>query len=168
MRRYAIYLLLLFPVLYASCKTFGGCKDDDLDISRRNYTGNELRMDGYYVSKPSYSYNGTATYNAELFFRNGTVYYTGVTGSLDSFEKELINKTRQVHDGKSSWGTFFISKDTLKASCWVAKLCGFPSVEWQGRIINDSTWVSGAANADTMYFRPLSSKPDSTNEYIPL
>lgn len=125
-------------------------------------------MDGYYVSKPSYSYNGTPGYNVEIFFRNGTVYYTGVTGSLDSFERELINKTRQVHDNKSSWGTFLISKDTLSVSCWVAKICGLPSVEWQARILNDTTWVTALPSADTMYFRPLSSKPDSTNEYIPL
>ena len=167
-------LLIVLSVLsmFLSCcnKLF---PDEKLTLQRRDYTGNELRTDGYY-----YYYtknNSTAIY---FLYRNGVILLAGVFSSynLDNIEKEMIKYYGKYI--KTDWGVFVIEGNSIQYEKWVEGLSGLIAAinRCSGYIENDTTihfaesYYSGRKETkqinEVWHFKQFDNKPDSTNVYI--
>ena len=70
-----VLLVLFLTFVMTSCKSDDGLlKDDDLSLSRKEYTGNQLRIDGYYY----FNYTNEEDYvRVYFFYKNGMILYGG-------------------------------------------------------------------------------------------
>ncbi|MCB0802663.1 MAG: hypothetical protein KDB74_06160 [Flavobacteriales bacterium] len=151
--------------------------DDKLTLQRANYTGNELRIDGYYYSVWSGGF-----YHMRVFYRNGTVKQTGSpSGSnISDADNYISTISTEIMTKKYGWGVFIINGSSIKLEEWMAGSNKLAAYTREGTILNDTTFkftqvyrlVSGvktgvSALDETFYFRQYSPKPDSTNQYIP-
>ena len=159
-----IITILCMPTLLCCCK------DDELSLSRVPYTGNELRIDGYY-------YNNIGSLNVHFFYRNGIVRYGG--GGYKDFEEfeKCVRNSNIPGNSITDWGVFLINSSDIKFERWYSSSGGgAPAYIREGKILNDTSFhitVSYRSNGserreiDELYhFREFSPKPDSTNNFI--
>ena len=112
---------------------FSFCKkifpDDNLSIQRENYSGNQLRLDGYY-----YRYINEEYYFPKLFFyNNGVILEIG--GRFKTFEEveEYLNRiyieNSNYNSNKLSWGVYRVENDNIKFEKWYpGSGGGFPGI----------------------------------------
>lgn len=152
-------------------------KDDELSISRRDYTENQLRIDGYYYR---IGYKGEIN-DGYWFYRNGVLISTGgITHSLSEMDELMINfaNSEYFKTVKTLWGTFIIEDDNIFFEKWYPHGPNQAYVR-AGKILNDTTFhitesyrmVDGVKTnikqRDEMYyFREFDLKPDSLNNFI--
>ena len=149
---------------------FNTCFDEKLTIKRVDYTGNELRTNGYY-----FTYYSETT--AVMFlYRNGVVLTCGGYSSknLDEIEKNII---KQNFKTKIDWGVFMVNADTIQHETWIGST-GFWACLYRSRgyVVNDSTFHftedflsetnKTSAIDEVWHFKQFDNKPDSTNKYI--
>lgn len=151
--------LLFLIVIFFSCKKRNGC-DEELTIKREPYLGTEIRTDGYYHRATS-----DKTYKVAIMYRDGLLIYANFGGvsDLQSLDKALQITT--IKNPKWGWGLFQPKADSIKMQYWFFSTCGDLVNTVSGLITSDSTFVI-ASTQDTMRFRFLNPKPDSTNNYI--
>jgi hypothetical protein len=171
-------ILLLFS---SSCKKIR-FKDDELQLNRENYTGSQLRIDGYYHEQKPIDSKG----NSFFFFRNGILLYGYSFSKNEQGDFEINWKNGQyenlVKQNKENWGVFVIDGNNIKFEKWYPSNSGYlPSFVKEGSIINDSTFIitsfyrltkKGKKREyeeinETYRFVEFSPKPDSTNNFIP-
>ena len=148
------------------------CFDEKLTIKRVDYTGNELRTDGYY-----YIYLSETNITAVIFlYRNGvSLECSGYRSiNLDEIEKKIKEKKFLP---KTHWGVFIVSEDTIQYERWIEST-GFTACLYRekGYIVNDSTihftenFLSEKNKTSSIdevwHFKQFDNKPDSTNKYI--
>ena len=177
MKKIVFYFLLL--VFCLSCEEPVIYKD--FILKKIPYTGNELRMDGYY-----YRYldcEGNNCIFAYCFYRNGIVLHMG-GGALslkeaDEYVKQFMERDINSNYERSNWGLFVVDNQTIKFELY------YPQeyfTKWtgimEGVILNDTTFRITSfydpsnderrTKNDTYYFRQFSPKPDSTvaNKWI--
>ena len=155
-------------------------KDDELSIQRMSYTGNQLRIDGYY-----YELVDGVLYGIYCFYDNGVIHHLwdGIkTSEINQFEQtittiEFIEKIKKI---KYSWGVFQIEGNQIKFERWYPSDPPLKSYMRTGEIINDTTFVISEsyrmhkgkkseikARKETYHFKQFSPKPDSTNTFVP-
>lgn len=99
-------------VLLACLVSLFGCKketkeeaaanDDKLTLQRTNYTGNELRINGYYYNVLNGSF-----YDLKFFYKNGVVKNIGspsVATTLPEVDNYVSAVTTEVMNRKRGWG----------------------------------------------------------------
>jgi len=163
------YLILLTLILLVY-----SCKDENLMIEKTPYTGNELRIDGYYYNSPEY--NKT---HVLFFYRNGVMidfisYFS--TTDLTIVDEGIAEMYEQWKDNKLVWSVFLIDCKSIQYSGWSTSVGGGrPSGKCVGTIISDTTFcITKSVNSDgrefkkndTYHFRQFAPKPDSTNNFI--
>ena len=175
-----IILLLVVLMFFAMNLLFCSCEKErqELSMAKTPYTGNELRIDGYYFSNQVFTdYIGIA-----VFYRNGICInvFTQIEShdTISFIENEIL-----LNEGLMSnfWntpnhiGVFLINKESIEFETWEAgrDIITFSNF---GEILNDTTFLitkqvnnqSGATEAMslTYRFRQFSPKPDSTNIFI--
>ena len=141
--------------------------DEKLTLLRKDYTGNELRTDGYYyVSRQE---NHSAVY---FLYRNGIVLFVG--GYSDNFEEKMVNYKAK---SKSDWGVFIVDGNFIQYEKWIGSTgisaCLSKST---GHILNDTTihfterynseYKTTRSIDEVWHFKQFSPKPDSTNNII--
>lgn len=169
-------IALLFLLLFCSCEKL--ITWDEFALQKTQYESDLLRLDGYY-----YELTNDGKYQSLYFFyRNGVLLNVGGlflnTGEMDAYiNREFITDHRYAGN-KNSWGLFVVNDHTIKFEHY------YPSDDInkksyirEGVILNDSTfhivvsYRSGGTERrikDEIYhFRAFSSKPDSTNRFIP-
>lgn len=165
-------------VTSASCQ-----KRYDLGIPRIPYTGNELKINGYYYSFDTLGRN-TSTPRIDidiiLFYRNGIVMKHSVeadgTDTLQLIEGHLHSMpTEWMLKTSSGFGTFVILNNTLQLSYW-GKAWDYDSFRYDALILNDSTFITKGFfinnqsrtdwNGQIYHFKQYSPKPDSTCVFI--
>jgi hypothetical protein len=173
----SIVLLSCLLLTMSNCKKDDSMKDP-LSISKTDYHGNQLRIDGYY-----YKVFEGKIIGITFFYRDGVVLDCG--GSKEDFAKAdehistqfLIN---EVHKGrKTGWGLFIIDNNTITYEQWHYGHTPYKSRMRIGDIVNDSMFVINEYYLmkdgkkaefkeinETYYFREFSPKPDSTNTFI--
>lgn len=176
----ALYYIVLFTVLTScvSCEKMNTCKDKELTIKRAEYSGQELRMDGFYFGNPNVDSQGRNLYELFVFYKNGIVMLPG-TVELNKMEEYIITITNSNQQNtKFVWGLFVINNKEISLEHWVAAQCGYPAVLRSGEILNDTTFVlrkmvrNGSQGTEETVineefnFRQFSPKPDSTNNFI--
>jgi hypothetical protein len=157
-------------ILFIACgKTF----DEKLTLKREDYTGNELKVNGYY-----YTFFKETKITAILFlYRNGIVLSEGgfTSYNLEDIERQFNNISLKV---KSNWGVFIVNGNTIQYERWIgstgSRACTSKST---GYIINDTTIhfferYNSERNEkysidETWHFKQFDNKPDSTNNFIP-
>lgn len=174
------HLLLVIVILLGSCKKNKFVKDDELSIQRTNYTGNQLRINGYY-----YQLIDGALYGVYCFYANGVIQHLGdgyKLSELAGFEqlittKDFNDKSKAV---KYFWGVFKIEGNSIQFERWYPSEPPYKAYVRSGTILNDSTFkitesyrMQGGQKTEvtslneTYHFKKFSPKPDSTNAFVP-
>jgi hypothetical protein len=176
-RKY-ILLLLLMSVVYISSTCEKMTQDDNFSMNKSSYTGNELRMDGYY-----YFMTGDNLHYTYFFYRNGIIIHGGGnapnTSPIEFVENQFIseNYLKSLKDHKTAWGIFQITGNKIEFERWYPSSGGLtPAYIRSGEILNDTTFViTKSVRAKTgeekelneiYHFKEFSPKPDSTNSFI--
>jgi len=175
-----MYLLLLTALTAcSSCKDLGICKDESLTLNKVEFTGNQLRTDGFYYGRPTTDYKGLVSYELFVFYQNGILMRPG----SEEFEKmeeyvSRIARSELQKKTKFNWGLYNIDNKIIKLEHWRFAQCGYPTILWTGEILNDTTFVlkkreirnnNGVTETDineVFHFRHFDIKPDSTNNFI--
>ena len=175
--KFFILIALLLSLYSCSELLFG--KDDTLTMTRTDYTGNQLKIDGYYYLKDSASYQRVN--HATFFYRNGIRRNVG--GASESLEKydayiSSINEAFFKEGDKWTVGVFIIESNSIKYERW-ALTQPYKAYTYTGTIINDTTFhitesyrmlhgkkTEITSENSTYYYHKFSPKPDSTNLYV--
>jgi hypothetical protein len=170
MNQYQIIVKVIIVSMLILCIL--GCTKpyETLSLKRTDYTGNELRIDGYYY----YHYEDRIV--ACFLYCNGIIKLCGSSSSIQDFENR--NTPCSGSSSKIGWGVFIVEKDIIKYEVWRGSP-GFeilPTEISEGKILNDTTFhitVSYRSNTtekrerdDIYHFRQFYPKPDSTNNFI--
>jgi hypothetical protein len=173
------YFLFLICVLITSsnCKMYRNM-DDELSFRMMNFSGNQLRIDGYY-----YNLSNSKIHNISFFFSNGITLNCG--GSKNDFKEVedylstqfLINK---VHlKNKIGWGVFSIEGKSIKFERWYPSQRPYKAYVRSGEILNDTTFLitemyrvvennktEVQSINEIYYFKQFFPKPDSSSSFI--
>ena len=174
-----IFFCILLFMSYFSCQKLITYKG--FILAKTPYTGNELRIDGYYYRYYECS-KGSNCIDVRCFYRNGILLDMG--GGAISLEEADEYIRKNYIDGNANpvyeylkWGLFVINEQTIKLECY------FPNddiTKWtyirEGIILNDTTFRirsiyhprtnNRSETNDLYHFRQFSPKPDSTNNFI--
>lgn len=177
--RATILIILMSIVVFASCRKIIE-NDQELTLNIQPYTGNQLRVDGYYYWT-SEDNEGNEAFQIFFFYRNGVLLSGGfpLAADLADQEEEFANGEYYDHvkDDKISWGRFQISGSIITYEKWYPSSGGpAPVYMHQGAILNDTTFQIASSrpshgngqveSLNRIYrFKPFSPKPDSTNTF---
>lgn len=180
-RKIVIFTIIIFGTLFFSASSCQ--KMYDLQMTRSPYTGNELRIDGYYYSDWQYKQHPEeGARSLTIFYRNGVCIHTLVHVESPDTLKFLENNVILNDEFMSSLrsrpvciGVFQIDGQELEFETWT-KDWDYITFSHYGKILNDttfflSTWKNNQtgtsyAENSTYHFKPFSPKPDSTCVYI--
>jgi hypothetical protein len=172
-----IYLLIGIIVLLTGCSR----KLQDLIMKKTPYTGNELRIDGYYYSSPRYDqYTNETSINVAVFYKDGFCIYTnGRPPNLDTLgyiENDILLNTAfiaKLKNAPGNIGVFQIMNPNIVIEAWGDRTA---TGSYYGEIINDTTFIinkavnngTGKSRSENLTYRfvQFSPKPDSTNNYV--
>jgi len=173
-----------YVLLFSMFMTFVCCRkiliDDELNLSRENYFGDEIKLTGYFFQQYFQMEDYVSIY---FFYNNGIVMYAGSFKQAELADveakfqaEEWIESVRKI---KSRWGVFLITEENIKFELLYPKP-PLKAYVRAGKILNDSTFhilevyrfVEGKKTDqkelnEYYHFHSYSPKPDSTNSYIP-
>ena len=170
-----LLILIILQMLFTQCCSFL-CDDDELSLPLIPYTGNELRIDGYYYQIGD---DGKGFYDVYFFYKNGIILNLG--GGQNSLYEldEYVERCKQnkyVYSSKIGWGIFVIEGNNIKFERWYPKEKPYYAYVREGIILNDTTFhitksyrsngTNYSPEDEIYYFRKFSPKPDSTNNFI--
>ena len=176
---------IVLAVVFSSCER--EYLDEELSMKRTDYTGNELRIDGYYYRR--YQFVDSKGVEQDDFipcflYRNGVSTYTYVYhySEQEQAEEEFKNEgyPELMKNDRFRWRIFRIQGNTIEfegqdyySRAASAECVGFKKF---GEIIDDTTFmitkeivggkVNEYAKGAVFRFKQFSPKPDSTNRFI--
>lgn len=158
-------------------------KSDELSLNKESFNGNQLKTNGYFYD-PYETSDGSIYHNVYFFYRNGVVLYGGAYEKNNlqvNKEQEYKNGTyyNNIKDSKDNWGIFVVAGNSIKFERWYPSSGGpLRTAVREGTILNDTTFHITVSyrmqdgekkdvteRDETYYFKPLTPKPDSTNEF---
>lgn len=170
-------LIVAYMIVCCSCSSDRIWKDDELSINRTYYTGNQLKIDGYYYQK----YGNPEKLTIYLFYENGTLLFAGdgyELSKLNEFEQAITSQdfVSKLHELKYCWGLFTINTNTIQFERWYPSQPPLKAYIRSGIILNDTTFqitksIRSNGNEESIenemfYFKKFSPKPDSTNSFV--
>ena len=169
--------IVLISLLFNSCR-----KDDRLSIDKTDFTGNQLKTNGYYYQTDNSSY-----FDMYLFYRNGTIISAGGNypniAAVENYINTEFIQSQGYKDSKLTWGLFKIDGNQIEFERWYP---GSPGEKLKayvraGHILNDTTFIITESyrlkrgkkkdyetENETYHFNSFGPKPDSTNTYVKL
>ncbi len=171
-------VVLLCLVIWAGCKRMF-FKDEKLTISKKEYLGNELLLDGYFFNE--YSTKNEDYIEVFFFYRNGLMSDMGVFQKAELSSKELyfnsLDNNAFLKKSKLAWGLFQIHSGKIEYEKWYPSEPPMKAFIRSGNIINDTTFIimssrnsHGKEKRKTentiFHFKKFDQKPDSTNTFI--
>ena len=176
------FLYLLAALLLVSQSQCIRGEDDPLSIPLMPYTGDQLRIDGYYYQ---IGYDGETIFDAYFFYKNGMLIYCGGGGEssleeMDTYIKRYYIDIKQngYKYAKQRVGVFLVEGNDIKFSRWYPSEKPYSAFVSEGMILNDTTFhitksyrstgtQEPRARDEMYFFRKFSPKHDSTNRFIP-
>ena len=173
--------LISLCLFFTSCAKLGILQDDELSLQRQDYTGNQLRVDGYYFSEYA---NGSIEYVSVYFlYRNAIILYgfSGLLSELPELEESYRNGTfyKHVKSVKFHWGVHQIEDSKIKYEQWVPSEKPYKAYVREGEILNDTTFritqryrykngekTEVESKNEVYHFKAFSPKPDSSNTFV--
>jgi hypothetical protein len=160
----------------SACSLISG-KQESLTIVRERNVSNALRIDGCYYWTDSLS----GYTNIFIFFRNGIIENLGVIDANElakTMNERIVDAPKKMAKVPWAWGLYAIKGDSIMTEKWYPVGGDYlPGIKY-GVIVNDTTFrftlFSNSDGTDpmaidqTFHFLKLRSKPDSTNNFIPL
>ncbi|MDR1372831.1 MAG: hypothetical protein LBJ17_06920 [Dysgonamonadaceae bacterium] len=174
---------MILVILISSLSMFMSCcstlfPDEKLSMQRKDYNGNEIKIDGYY-----YYFISDKQYNravVHFLYRNGMILSAGsfLGNDLNDIEKEMITYYDSFR--KTDWGVFLVDSNIIKYEKVISAdpAAGIQSfiIRELGYIDNDTTLhftdSYSSKNNETKkidkvwHFKQFDNKPDSTNVCI--
>lgn len=168
--------ILLIVILFSfSCKDW--FEDEDFSMTREEYSGDQIKIDGYYYY---YYSQDSGLASITIFYKNGIVIDgIGERSNLIEIENSFSNGKfyQSVTKIKEVWGIYQVENNQIMIERIIA-MGGFNRISYTdyGEILNDTTIhlykhketyknISESMN-DTLHFKQFSPKPDSTNVFI--
>ena len=173
---------IVLAVVFSSCKKL--FEDEELSMERVDYTGTELRTDGYYYYRYQYyDSREDSLYDCFLpwiLYRNGVYFYGSVYdySRMEEVEKKFEDGSFYdiQKDNKYQWGVFQISDSVIDFEGWdTGETFSRPTVKRYAKIVNDTTFCMCSKRpqkgenvklGNGFHFKQFSPKPDSTNSFI--
>ena len=174
-----ILISIIVLILFSCCGKFDVSKSDPLHLEKREYTGNQLRIDGYY-----YQHFNNKFFDITFFYKNGVIVVPAGRGrnSMEEMDNYVMKSFIKKNDYKKVmywWGAFNIDEDNIAFEKWYPSEAPYKAYINEGKILNDTTFriikryrlVDGVQTEvkemnDKYHFRPFSPKPDSTNNFM--
>jgi len=166
-----VFFWSIFLCLLVSCSKL--YPDEKLTLQRRDYTGNELRTDGYYYY---FTQNNTVVH---FLYKNGIILcaHSYSSHDLNVVESEMVKIYPEIKKQKDGWGVFLVNDNEIEYEIWNASTgYSLPTIKHIGVIENDTTfritetYFSDIKKTDyTEYvyqFKQFDNKLDSTNNFI--
>jgi hypothetical protein len=180
MKTMVIYLSIFYAsiCLFTCCNKTNTCEDDKLSISMQSFFGNQLKINGYYIEDKHFSNELTTL---KFYFNNGIILgFTDYNNETNRSGNINVNRINSSLKSKAAWGAFKIIGNIIEAEQWEPSASGcFKILYEKGEIKSDTTFVITHREYrdnnkvvkvenpnSTFYFRPLSQKPDSLNNFI--
>jgi hypothetical protein len=180
MKTIGIYLSIFYTsiCLFTCCDKINNCEDDKLSLSKQSFSGNQLKINGYYIEDKLLSNEFTTL---KFYFNNGIILgFTGYNNETNRSGNINVNRINSSLKSKAAWGTFKIIGNIIEAEQWEPSASGcFKIIYEKGEIKSDTTFVITHREYrdnnkvvkvenpnSTFYFRPLLQKPDSVNNFI--
>ena len=172
MKTKILFLSIIQYLFITSCNLL--YPDEKLTLPRTDYTGDEIRTDGYYYR----IIEGRIIFR--FFYKNGTVLSGGVFSfsNMDEAELKLIDYISKNKNRKWDWGVFIIESDKIEYEHWEPSIYenSLTTRRIKGHIENDTTIHFTETYTmenkkprpfDFVYhFKQFANKPDSTNNFI--
>lgn len=169
----------LISLITSCCSKIYPSKDDFLTIPKTQYSGNELRIDGFFYRTWE---NGTKYSDITFLYNDGVLFQGNGAGDLSQlmeYAQETLLHHDQIKDKKAFWGLFLVKDNKIMFERWKATQSGYLVYREEGVIIDDTTFVMTEVSRInhgiktetkpiewTYYFCEFSAKPDSTNTVI--
>ncbi len=167
MKLLIIEMVMILTIFSCSKDEF---KDDELTLKKKPYTGNQLRINGYYCQNaPNIEWT-----RVFFFYNNGIILQSYIENATGNFE--IV-----TNYSKNRYGVFEINSNIIRFEKWYPS-SGFEGLHAyvsEGTILNDTTFVINVsyrmkkgkkteveAENETYHFKQFSPKPDSTNSFI--
>ena len=155
--------------MFVSLQSCFKSDDEKLEMARVPYTGNALKLNGFYYGGTMY--DGKKAYDdVFILFRNGVVCYPG--SFIDPVEGyEMIIK-KVDYSCKDCWGVFSVSDDNILFNTLERLTNRRYSIISEGKILNDTTFILIRRNSKDLgetreyKFHASQFKPDSTTTLI--
>jgi hypothetical protein len=145
-------------------------------MQKTPYTGDKLKIDGYYYSNPIYRND----IRVAIFYKDGFCIFTWATpnsqDTLNYIENEILLNDKYISELKSNpdhIGVFQIIDSDIEIEAWEYRSWIFTHF---GKIVNDTTFIINKRKDNnsqksysediTFRFKQFSPKPDSTNVWI--
>ncbi|MCU0390515.1 MAG: hypothetical protein MUE81_05320 [Thermoflexibacter sp.] len=170
------FFLILISIGLSACQLLGWCKDDSLSSPRIDYTGNQLKVNGYYYGDSSIV-GGKTNVLVSYFYRNG-IFIDRESVELTKVLSNII-PNEPLNQIKGIWGIFKIEGNKITIESFRSSMCGVKTSFIEGEILNDTTYlikssesrdkgrVTSRLERNSIYrFRQSNIKPDSTNNFI--
>ena len=167
-------VLLVLIVFYCV-----GCADK-LRLIQTSFTGNQLRIDGYYYDHYLHDENRDY-YDPIILYRNGVIINGWVENSLESIDNTFLDEKRlgYIKNNQERWGIYQIEGDSIKIEkLYHSNAWFFQAYIMSAKILNDTTfvlttversgkpWTKKEELPSKYHFRQFCPKPDSTNIYV--
>lgn len=175
-----IKLLLIMAImsLASNCSKDKIWKDDELSLKKVDYTGNQIRIDGYYYQiKDDYHFDIYFFYNNGIIIAAGGVF-NSIIEMNEYINNEFLNDMN-YQNYKSNWGVFNINKNIIQFERWYPSDPPLKAYIRAGTILNDTTFhitesyrmkdgekTEIDVEDEIYHFKQLSPKPDSTNSFV--
>ena len=174
-----VYFVYVF-FIFMSCSMLNQDSEEDrLTMQRIPYTGNNLKIDGFYYQVWQDD-DEMRFSNVTFLYENGILLDIGGGGLLSeigAFVQQNMNFDYSNHRG--FWGVFHIHNNSIKWEKYYTSQTGVKVFRYEGEILTDTTFVmknySRIKNgykqeANTIenkyHFKAFSPKPSSENDFI--
>ena len=169
--------------LLTSCKKWFWGENDERNIKKQNFTGNQLKTNGYYYTE----YSGKNGKFVRIFFyyRNGVllISYNIKESEITKYEIQFKDGTyyKTVSESENYWGAFVIDGSHIKSEKMLTGSPGEPlkAFIYEGEILNDTTFkitesyrftkgkkTEESSKNEIWHFKHFRPKPDSTNNFV--
>lgn len=175
-----INIMVLVLLLGCTCKKIA-TEDDKLSLLKTPYTGNQLKINGYYYNK----WGDPESMTIYFLYSNGVILHGDdpYLSRISEYEKKYSNGEfyNYAKDYKISWGVFQIDGDKIAFERWYPS-SGGPTHAYvrAGKILNDTTFqitesyrmqggnkTEVSVKDEVYHFKKFSPKPDSVNVFVP-
>jgi hypothetical protein len=147
---------------------------DNLPVERQPYTGDAIRLDGYYYRDfTEYHDPQNVIRKVIFFFGNGIWLWAGTTVAnntteIEALEEGFRNETYHTKYDRSAWAAFFVDGDTITTEGWAHNGHNWRKFKLHKDYITIIDRDNIQDSREWIYhFKKFEGKPDSLSRFIP-
>ena len=174
--RYCLIVFLFFLVACGDCLKDFFIKDRDFSMKAIPYTGNELKINGYYYKNKD---KDNEYSRVMIFYANGILLNVNISTVEIEDRLKATDFTKRYRDCMACWGPFNINNSVFQFEFYAIFGNNWHTCIAHCKILNDTTFnIENITFSKTgkvveiedfpgkFHFKQFSPKPDSTNNII--